>query len=255
MSDNNNLPEKYKPASIERVGKLIEIGNKLSNINLPYELVISLGHNNEINSVCFSHDGKYILSGSDDCTMKLWDKHTGKEIRTYKTDKWVSDVVGQVCFSPDGKYAISASPRDYFIKLWGIETGKIIRTFDTDGGRIIVCFSFDGKYVILGDFYGIMELYEVETGKKIRTFRGHKSAILSVSFLTDGKHALSGCCDNTIKLWEIETGKEIKTFTVSTDRTDMNEYDYYFTDAEFKVNSICFSFDGKFALSGGMIVK
>ena len=34
MSENNNLPEKYKPASLERVGKLIEIGNKLSKTNV-----------------------------------------------------------------------------------------------------------------------------------------------------------------------------------------------------------------------------
>ena len=39
------------------------------------------GHSNEVNSVAYSPDGKYILSGSDDHTVKIWDAATGKEVR------------------------------------------------------------------------------------------------------------------------------------------------------------------------------
>ena len=42
-----------------------------------------LGHSDYVNSVAFSPDGKYALSGSRDNTLKLWDVATGREIRTF----------------------------------------------------------------------------------------------------------------------------------------------------------------------------
>ena len=51
---------------------------------LPLELVIQLGHSNTVESVAFSPDGKYALSGSWDQTLKLWDVSSGREIRTIK---------------------------------------------------------------------------------------------------------------------------------------------------------------------------
>ncbi len=84
------------------------------------ELVVQMGHSGNVNSVAFSPDGKYALSGSLDKTLKLWDVNTGKEIRTFQGH---SDIVFSVAFSPDGKYALSGSG-DGTLKLWEIETGK-----------------------------------------------------------------------------------------------------------------------------------
>ncbi|HOK23849.1 MAG TPA: WD40 repeat domain-containing protein, partial [Candidatus Hydrothermia bacterium] len=42
-----------------------------------------MGHKDAVNSVCFSPDGKYIASGSDDNTIKLWEASTGKLVRTF----------------------------------------------------------------------------------------------------------------------------------------------------------------------------
>ncbi len=44
------------------------------------ELVVQMGHNGAVTSVAFSPDGKYALSGSWDCKMKLWEIETGKEL-------------------------------------------------------------------------------------------------------------------------------------------------------------------------------
>ena len=42
------------------------------------------GHSEELNSVAFSRDGKWIVSGSDDHLVKIWDVATGAEVRTFK---------------------------------------------------------------------------------------------------------------------------------------------------------------------------
>ncbi|MFN9732987.1 MAG: NACHT and WD repeat domain-containing protein, partial [Microcystis sp.] len=82
------------------------------------------GHDNYVQSVNFSPDGKTLVSGSADKTIKLWNVETGQEIRTLKGH---DDSVYSVNFSPDGKTLVSGS-EDNTIKLWNVETGQEIRT-------------------------------------------------------------------------------------------------------------------------------
>lgn len=100
---------------------------------------------------------------------------------------------------------------------------------------LAVAFSPDGNYVLSGNSDSTLMLWDIGTGKEIRTLRGHASLVLSVAFSPDGRYAVSGSDDNTLKLWEIESGKEIKSFEVHT-----------------AVNSVAFSPNGTYVLTGNM---
>ena len=56
--------------------------------------------------MCFSTDGKRLLSGTDDGNLMLWDAATGETLRTFKGH---TDKVEGVCLSGDGRMALSAS--------------------------------------------------------------------------------------------------------------------------------------------------
>ncbi len=73
-------------------------------------------------SVAFSKDDKYIISGSEDKSIKIWERETGREIKTLKGH---SHMVTSVAFSKDDKYIISGS-WDNSIKIWEQETGSVI---------------------------------------------------------------------------------------------------------------------------------
>ena len=79
-----------------------------------------VGHGAMVNSVAVSADGKQVLSGSWDYTVKLWDLASQKEIRTF--DGHVASV-NAVLFGPDGKTALSGS-WDHKIIRWDLATGK-----------------------------------------------------------------------------------------------------------------------------------
>jgi WD40 repeat protein len=99
-----------------------------------------------------------------------------------------------------------------------------------------VAFSPDGRYALSGSDDKTIKLWDVATGRQIRTFTGHTRWVSSVAFSPDGRYALSGSGDTTLKLWDVATGREIRTFTGHTD----------------DVFSVAFSPDGGYALSGNM---
>jgi WD40 repeat protein len=200
-------------------------------------------HTKSVYSVCFSPDGKRMLSENrermlsedgfyDNYSLELWDAETGNWISTF----WGGHTsrVFSVCFSPDGKRALSGSS-DKTLKLWDAQTGKCIRTFNGHTNDVYsVCFSPDGKWALSGSSDHTLKLWDTETGECIRTFQGHTNIVCSVCFNPDGQLALSGSDDHTLKLWYTETGECIHTFQGHT----------HF------VRSVCFNPDGRQALSG-----
>jgi len=188
-------------------------------------------------SVSFSPDGRYIAAGSFDCTCKLWDAASGKEIKSFTGHHgWVISV----SFSPDSKYLISGSGylsgyMDNTCRLWDIASGKEIKSFTgLSSEDTSVAFSPDGEYFVSGS--GDCKLWDVASGKEIKTFTGHSSGVTSVAFSPDGEYIVSGSKDSTCKLWDIYSGKEIKTFKGHSSG----------------VTSVAFSPDGKYIVSGSL---
>ncbi len=74
------------------------------------------GHSREVMSVVYSPDGRYLASGSQDKTIKIWEVATGNELRTLTGH---SETVFSVAYSPDGRYLASGSG-DKTIKIWRV---------------------------------------------------------------------------------------------------------------------------------------
>ncbi len=202
-----------------------------------YEIVtepVKIFQNDEgVNSVAFSPDGQYVLSGSDDNTIKLWDVNTGEVIRSFEGH---TDDVESAVFSPDGQYVLSGSD-DNTIKLWDVNTGELIHFFEGYTNSVnSVAFSPDGHYVLSGnpDWDDTMKLWDVNTGELIRSFEGHTNSVWSVAFSPDGHYVLSGNGDSTMKLWDVNTGELIRSFEGHVNN----------------VKSVAFSPDGYYVLSG-----
>jgi WD40 repeat protein len=75
------------------------------------------GHSSFVLSIAFSPDGKYLASGSQDNTVKLWSLESQLEVTTLQGH---GHFVRSVTFSPDGKYLASGG-QDKTVKLWSLE--------------------------------------------------------------------------------------------------------------------------------------
>jgi len=83
------------------------------------------GHTDSVTAAAFSPDGKLVLSGGDDRTLRLWDAGTAKEIQVFSGHE---GGVKSVAFAPDGKRVLSGGA-DATVRLWDVETGKDLRDF------------------------------------------------------------------------------------------------------------------------------
>jgi len=91
------------------------------------ELSSLAGHNNFVNRLSFSRDGRFLASGSYDSTIKLWDTISGRELQTLKGH---TGSITALDFSPDGKLVVSGSD-DGSTRLWTTQTGELLATLVT----------------------------------------------------------------------------------------------------------------------------
>ncbi|MBE9032372.1 TIR domain-containing protein, partial [filamentous cyanobacterium LEGE 11480] len=167
------------------------------------------GHSNSVFSVAFSPDGKRIVSGSWDKTLRLWDAQTGQPIG--QPLKGHSNYVWSVAFSPDGKRIVSGS-WDNTLRLWDAQTGQPIGQPLKGHSNAVwsVAFSPDGKRIVSGSWDQTPRLWDAQTGQPIgQPLKGHLNAVLSVAFSPDGKRIVSGSWDQTLRLWDAQTGQPI----------------------------------------------
>jgi len=84
------------------------------------------GHTWGISSVCMSEDGRYALSGSHSCTLKMWEVDTGRCLRTFVGHTWGVYAVG---LSADARSAVSVGG-DYTLKLWDVASERCVHTVE-----------------------------------------------------------------------------------------------------------------------------
>lgn len=229
----------------------------------------------------FYLDGKKVISGSSDKTIKVWDIETYKEQITMNISRQES-YVSSTAFSPDSKHLASISSGD--VKVWDMETGAEMMTlYNHKETADRVKFSPDGNHIISANWDGTIRVWDATTGKDLMTLHGHNGFIPRFALSSDGKHIVSTRRDKTIKIWDATTGVEVMnlaghkdgvawSLTYSPDGSriisggmdgtikvwdaetgaELMTFRYY----DGPVNSIEFSPDGKFAVSCiGDIIK
>lgn len=216
------------------------------------KIFVQLGHSSYVTSLVYSSDGKYLLSASDDKTMKLWDAETGREIKTMTGS---AEDINTIAISPEVKYAVSTG-YSRIINIWNIENGNKTDTIEIEDASFSsdIAYSPDGKYIAVGGtqagLYTVF-IFNMASKELVRILNGHQDEIRSVAFSRDGKYLVSvsggwesplsdgGVAekskDNSVRLWEVSTGRELKIFTGHTS----------------PVYAVSFSLDGKKIYSAG----
>ena len=185
----------------------------VQNVKLLTPIRTLQGHTSFVNALAISPDGKTLVSGSADQTIKVWDWATGTELRTLAGH---TSFVNALAIARDGKTLVSGSA-DQTIKIWDLTTGKELRTLVGHKGFVnALNISHDGRILVSGSADQTIKVWDLTTGKELRTLAGHTGFINSLDISADGHTLVSGGTDQTLKVWDLTTGKELRTLTGHT---------------------------------------
>ncbi|MHC4504200.1 MAG: WD40 repeat domain-containing protein, partial [Planctomycetota bacterium] len=204
------------------------------------------GHTAWVSSCVFSPDGKKVLSGSGDGTVRLWDAETAAELRVLRGH--TADVC-DVGYSPDGRL-LASTGFDGSVKVWDSRTGKAVRTLRAAVTAELpglekrevpynLAFLPDGKRLVAAMGSGRLCVWDVPTGRAVRSLFGHSSGVGYVGVSADGRRAASGG-GGTLVVWDLTTWKDVHS-------KQIGEFEGH-TEA---VKCVAPSSDGTMVLSGG----
>jgi len=147
-------------------------------------------------------------------SVRVWDLNTGEELRQFNEHL---GPVNRVAISPDGKRVLSVNYLS--IWTWDLASGKKLHQLRERNN--IHCIAFSAKntsWVAMGDRDGKLSLWNIETGRVLRSWRAHGFAVWSVACSSNRPWAVStsGTMDSqkrltdcTSRLWDLNTGQEL----------------------------------------------
>src|SRR5258708_72239 len=144
-----------------------------------------IGHDGPVTCVHYSPNGKYIISGSIDKTIRVWDAEIGAPVGEPLMGH--TDSVRSLAYSPDGRHFISGS-KDMTIQMWDGETGVIVGQplKGHTSGVWSIAYSPDGQRIASGSYGSTIRIWDAETriaaGKPLN---GHTSTVWSVAYAPD----------------------------------------------------------------------
>lgn len=183
-------------ASEDKTAKVWDIGSG--------EIVQSLVHADSVWSATF-RPGSPQLATTDGSAITLWDIDTGAALQTIEHfNGWAVEL------DPDGRTLASIGNQP--LRLWDVESGEQLGSF-SHGYTRSAAFSPDGRQLVSASENGTLAVWDVATGKILRSLAGHTNRVLSMAQRADGAQLASGSEDRTIKVWDVATGTELHTLT------------------------------------------
>ncbi len=238
-----------------------------------------------VRALALSSNGGYAASSErlvSKHAVLIWDLKTRRCIhRLLRRDENKIQQCIALCFSPDDHRILVALTNGTLI-VWDLDKEQEESPITLKAGPIThdefprATFTSDRRHVLTARRTGVLELWELQGGKRLQRFAGHKGDVDNIATSPDGRLILSAGVDSTVRLWDMAGGKELKQLRINGRRVTCVAFapdsrralsaDVYgvihlwdlasgkevccFEGHTMAVNSVAFSPDGRRAVSG-----
>jgi WD40 repeat protein len=256
-----------------------------AQLNFPRQ--VFNGHTDAIANMAFSPDGKYIVTSSEDQTVRLWDVRTGQQIREFNDPNifYATENI-RIAISADSRYVLTiryADVEQLWASIWNIETGERVNYFFDANRNAAAAFSQDGTQLYLGSVKGVFRILDIETGELMFRSFIPSNDILQIS--SDGTYAIALSANDrrVLQVWDTTAASAVvsqelsysagvlsnpQNVAISPDNQraligyvdgtillwdlSSGKVIQTFTGHSSEVRSVKFSPDGEYVISGGL---
>ena len=217
-----NGPVRIASASRDRTIRIWEL-------NTGYCVRTLFGHAEWVRSVQPSQDGRFLVTGSNDQTVRVWN-----------LDMVLQPGASGMSGGGGGDGVVELRGHDHVVEcamfipvefypaireLTGLKTGQPASILSPEPGAKPTQATSPpasnkkqpdqpGEYVLSGSRDKTLRLFHVPTNRLLHTFHGHDNWVRSIAFHTNNKYILSASDDKTVKIWDLATGRCVKTLEV-----------------------------------------
>jgi WD40 repeat protein len=188
--------------------------NDAPPVNSGTLLARSIEYPRSVSLVTFTPNGKQVIAGVEDGSIRILDAATGREAHRLDAHGpgWVS-----VSVSGNGSL-IASGGADKTVRIWDVKTEreKAVMRGHTEPVHH-VALSPNGRTVVSASWDKTVRVWDAANGRELRQLTGHGDTAFGLKFTPDGKQIVTASWDRSVRIWDVATGREVNKYQTNGD--------------------------------------
>ena len=167
------------------------------------------GHNSSVWALALTSNNKYLVSGSIDYTVRIWDLQEKIQVAVLHGHNY---IVHCLAITSDNQYIVSCS-KNLTVIIWNLTEKQQEAVLKDNSENLVynwIAVSNDMKYIVIGcglryagDTYYSIKIWRFEDKKLEAALKGHTKHVKTLAITSDSHYAISGSDDNTVIIWNL----------------------------------------------------